>query len=1234
MTKVWIIRLLTRVLPPIAMMSTLPFVLSGCGGAHFSEVSSPTVSIAANPASIAAGSSATLSVSASNATSVTVSGTDGSSYTMPANGGSQTVTPAKTTTYTATAAGSGGSTSASTALTVTAATTPPPTVAIKAAPASITAGGSSTLTVTATNATAVTVTGTDGSSYTLAADGGNQAVSPAATTTYTATATGTGANATATAVVTVTAAAPPTVTIIANPASVVAGTPSTLTVTATNATGVTVTGTDGSSYTLAANGGSQAVTPMATATYTATATGAGGKATAAATVTVTQSAAPSVSIAANPATIASGSSSTLTVAAANATTVTVTGTDGSSYTLSASGGMQPVSPTVTTTYTATATGPGGKATAMAIVTVSPSPTVSIVANPATIGSGSSSTLTVAAANATTVTVTGTDGSSYTLSAAGGMQPVSPTATTTYTATATGPGGKATAMATVTVTAGPTVSIIAKPASITTGGSATLVVTAANATAVVVTGSDGSSYTLAAAGGMQPVSPTVTTIYTATATGTGGKSSAMATVTVTAPVPTVSIIANPASITSGSSSTLTVAATNATGVTVAGSDGSTYTLQPAGGAVPVNPTTTTTYTATATGAGGNATAMAIVTVTAAAGPTVSIIANPTTISSGSSSTLTVTATNATGVTVTGTDGSSYTLPVTGGPQVVSPTATTTTTVTYTATATGAGGSATATAVVTVNPAASVQSINHVIFMLQENHAFDNYFGMLNPYRHTQNMYKGDDGVDYEIDGIDDKLNKISNEDDSGDTYKLFKLASTCIDDDSSAWQSSYGDANRYDFSVDRPIKMDGYVHTAEGFATSCAASGNCSGAFTDLNGKRAMGYYDEGFLNYYYYMASQFAVSNRWFSPVASKSVDNRIATFTGGTTQGLVDDPGSNDHLPQLQIPTIFQKLEKAGITWRIYYTVTQGYCVPGDADCGNSPNDKYPATDFSDLSYSFNFLFENPTHTAAHCTGTTQMSSVVGDATNSFCIDPNHIAPLSTYYTDLTNGTLPQFAFIEAGYALNDEHPGSGQSVLAGQNEVSLIMNAFMTSSSWNDSVFFFAYDEGGGPYDHVPPVPGHSNQYTDATLGAIPVSSIPDISTIAVNADSYFPCVPVGGVATLHCDLQTNWPGAQPGDAPSKQGFAAQLGFRLPNFVLSPFTRRHYVSNIPMDHTAILKFVEDRFIGDHTYLTPRDAAQPNLLDFFDFNGVPWATPPTPPAPVTKLSLGYDPCTPASLGP
>ena len=806
---------------------------------------------------------------------------------------------------------------------------------------------------------------------------------------------------------------------------------------------------------------------------------------------------------------------------------------------------------------------------------------------------------------------------------------------------------------------PTVSISAAPASIAAGSSSTLTVNATNATQVKVTGSDDTAYTLQGSGGAQAVSPKATTTYTAAAIGPGGNTSATATVTVSAILaPTVSITANPTSIVSGNSSTLTVVATNATQVIVTGTDTSMYPLQPSGGSQAVSPATTTTYTATATGAGGNTSASATVTVTAATSPapTVTIVANPTSIVSGNSSTLTVVATNATQVIVTGTDKSTYPLQPSGGTQAVSPATTTT----YTAAATGAGGNASATATVTLIPAGSVQAIDHVVFMLQENHTFDNYFGMLNPYRDNPNgngtcpnnasgvaqcWNIGDDGVTYDVDGIDDKLTTISDMDDAGTSYPLFKFTSTCIDDDSSDWLASYGDVDRYNFVATRPISENGFVHTGEGYATSCKLSGACGGKYTDLTGQRAMGYYDQGFLNYYYYMASQFAVSDRWFSPVASKSIDNRIATFTGGTTQGLVKDPGGDDHLSQLDIPNIFEALDTAKVSWKIYYTVTQGFCLTDD-DCTGGSNAEYPATDFSSLSYSLQYLYDNTS--GAPCTAPTVASSAVGDTKNTFCIDVNHIAPLSVYFSDLNAGTLPSFAFIEAGYANNDEHPGSEQSILYGQLQVAKVVNAFMISTSWSDSVFFFSYDEGGGPYDHVPPVPGYSNLFTDAMVGDTPVANIPDIGGvgaedgvagtggIAVNPDAtpqdptlYFPCVPPGGVATTHCDLASIDPGATLGDAAYDYGFAAQLGFRLPNIIISPFTRRHYVSHIPMDHTAVIKFVEDRFIGNQKYLTNRDAAQPNLLDFFDFTGIPWATPPMPPTPMPVSN-----CNPTSMGP
>jgi phospholipase C len=765
---------------------------------------------------------------------------------------------------------------------------------------------------------------------------------------------------------------------------------------------------------------------------------------------------------------------------------------------------------------------------------------------------------------------------------------------------------------------PTVSIKASSNSITSGQTVTLTVTETSAASIHVTGSNGTSYNLPYNGGTLTVAPTSTTTYTAVATNSSGSASAQTTITVSGSSgggsgsnPVVSMTASSTSISAGQSVTLTVTASKSASVKVTGSNGTSYSLPYNGGTLTVSPTTTTTYTATSTNSSGSSSAQVTITVgSSAQNPTVSISAQNSSISQGSSDTLTVTASNATTVMVTGSDGSSYNLSSTGGTVTVTPTSTTT----YTAEASNASGttaSAQTTVTVGTSSGGDVSKVKHVIFMMQENRSFDSYFGMLNPYRRSNGWNVGDDGKTYDVDGIDDKLNTISNKDDEGDTYYLYKFRTTCIDDDSSAWLSSFGDVNRYNFLTTRPINMDGFVHTAEGFAKYCASSGKCGGAYTDLTGERAMGYYDQDFLNYYYYMASQFALSDRWFSPVASKSTPNRIATFAGGTTGGLVYDRGNDDHLGQEPMKTIFQELNDAGVSWKIYYS-------------GTSSN--YPNTMFSQFSYANNFLYHKTSTNS--CTGTTQPSSVVGDSTNSFCIDPNHIAPVSRYFTDLTNNTLPAFAFIEQGSS--DEHPGSNQSILSGQSVIANIINKFMASPSWSNSVFFFAYDEGGGPYDHVPPVPGYSNKNTDASLG-----QIPDISQIAVNPDGYNPCLPAtAGQYTLHCDLRSSDPGAHSGDAAAVQGFAAQIGFRIPNMIISPFTRKHYVSHTPMDHTAVIKFVESRFISSSAHLTNRDAAQPNLLEFFDFNAVPWSTPPSPPTPASSSSLGYNPCLPASMGP
>jgi phospholipase C len=158
-----------------------------------SVVFPPTLSLAANPASIAQGSSTTLSWTSSNADSVTI---DNNIGVQPANG-SVTVSPASTTAYIATATGPGGTVSSTFKVNVS--NPLPPTVNITATPATISAGQAATLAWTSTNGTSAAIDNGVGG---VALHGSFQ-VSPGSTKTFTITVQGGGGTATANTTVTV-----------------------------------------------------------------------------------------------------------------------------------------------------------------------------------------------------------------------------------------------------------------------------------------------------------------------------------------------------------------------------------------------------------------------------------------------------------------------------------------------------------------------------------------------------------------------------------------------------------------------------------------------------------------------------------------------------------------------------------------------------------------------------------------------------------------------------------------------------------------------------------------------------------------------------------------------------------------------------------------------------------------------------------------------------------------------
>ena len=158
------------------------------------------------------------------------------------------------------------------------------------------------------------------------------------------------------------------------------------------------------------------------------------------------------------------------------------------------------------------------------------------------------------------------------------------------------------------------SFAANPASISSGASSTLSWSAAGAASIAITPG---TFTSTSASGSTSMSPAVTTVYTLTATNAAGSARSTLTVTVNAAgKPTISsFTASPASIPSGSSSTLSWATTGATSIAITPG---AFTSTSGTGSTSVSPAATTTYTLTATNAAGSTTSTAQVTVTASGG----------------------------------------------------------------------------------------------------------------------------------------------------------------------------------------------------------------------------------------------------------------------------------------------------------------------------------------------------------------------------------------------------------------------------------------------------------------------------------------------------------------------------------------------------------------------------------------------------------------------------------------
>jgi len=534
--------------------------------------------------------------------------------------------------------------------------------------------------------------------------------------------------------------------------------------------------------------------------------------------------------------------------------------------------------------------------------------------------------------------------------------------------------------------------------------------------------------------------TKTTTFQATATSGTTNSKPMSTTLTVVPL---TLSASPTMIQAGQSVTLTYGGPN---------NGSTWSLVTVGNNNPTqlpapsscngNTCTATyqtpplsantTFQVVAAGKAGGQAYSPQVMITVGNPTTVMLTANPTTVPPGGQTTLTWTSSNASSVAITCSPSCN---PPIGQVQLNgSTTQNPQQTTTYTATATSiypGSPPVIATATVTVSTG-GIGNLNHIIYMVQENRSFDNYFGVLAQYRvNHQPPIQG-----AQLSDVDDLHTLPSNYqicNPKGDCFAPFHARTECIENLSPSWDETHYDMDLVgddwlNLTQNSQFLMDRFLWTT--------LSGG-SGDKYDPTHSRPLGYYDQTDLPYYYELATQFTTDDEWRSPMPANTIPNRMYLFAA-TSYGHAFPPGSND--PAWQRPTFFRALQNAGITWRYYYQDNSVF-LANWADW----NDPQIQANVRNIQEYYNIL-----------------------------ASPN------------ADQELPQVIFIERASATGfDEHPENN--VQTGAVRAENAINALMASTAWPDSAFILTWDEGGGLFDHVGPIivtpPGDFLEPTDLT-------------------------------------------------------------------------------------------------------------------------------------------------------
>jgi phospholipase C len=439
--------------------------------------------------------------------------------------------------------------------------------------------------------------------------------------------------------------------------------------------------------------------------------------------------------------------------------------------------------------------------------------------------------------------------------------------------------------------------------------------------------------------------------------------------------------------------------------------------------------------------------------------------------------------------------------------------------------------------------TIEDVEHIVILMQENRSFDHYFGAMRGVR-----------------GFGDPRAVTLPSGDAVWCQPRGKRGEGLV------WPFHPTDANLgLQFLEDLPHDWT---------STQVAWNGGKYDQWVPAKGTTAMAHLTREDIPYHYALADAFTVCDAYHCSVLGPTDPNRHYLWTGWLgNDGRGGGPAlDNETAAGFSWHTFPERLQRAGITWKVYQDVGLG--LDTASAWGDKNHDPYIGN-YGDNALVYFNQYRNARPGSPLYEGARTGTRIV-DGGSLF----------DSFRNDAIDGKLPKVSWIVAPEAYT-EHPNWPANY--GAWYISQILDALTVNPGvWSKTALFVAYDENDGFFDHMPPPTAPLSR----TQGLSTVDTVNEIFP----GNSAFPPGPIG------------------------------LGVRVPMMIISPWTKGGWVNSQVFDHTSLIRFVERRFAAtapelEETNITAwRRAVAGDLTSVFNF-----ATPDDAPVRLPSTS-GYRP--------